>query len=174
MPVASEVEEVYEQHQEVKAVDMGRRIQEKESFSYSNPAPELDKQPPTFQYQFNGRLESGNASGSVDKERTESKITFGGSTSTKLYSSYTTDSVDTEERVQKTSPPRRKAFPRDEKSEKVGSWMRRDGGGPELSTTSYKQQNVTSSSNTNNIVSRQYEPEPVNDGQINAILEVSN
>lgn len=171
MPVASEVEEVYEQHQEVKAVDMGRRIQEKESFSYSNPAPELDKQPPTFQYQFNGRLESGNASGSVDKERTESKITFGGSTSTKLYSSYTTDSVDTEERVQKTSPPRRKAFPRDEKSEKVGSWMRRDGGGPELSTTSYKQQNVTSSSNTNNIVSRQYEPEPVNDGQINAILE---
>lgn len=171
MPVASEVEEVYEQHQEVKAVDMGRRIQEKESFSYSNPAPELDKQPPTFQYQFNGRLESGNASGSVDKERTESKITFGGSTSTKLYSSYTTDSVDTEERVQKTSPPRRKAFPRDEKSEKVGSWMRRDGGGPELSTTSYKQQNVTSSSNTNNIASRQYEPEPVNDGQINAILE---
>lgn len=171
MPVASEVEEGYEQHQEVKAVDMGRRIQEKESFSYSNPAPELDKQPPTFQYQFNGRLESGNASGSVDKERTESKITFGGSTSTKLYSSYTTDSVDTEERVQKTSPPRRKAFPRDEKSEKVGSWMRRDGGGPELSTTSYKQQNVTSSSNTNNIVSRQYEPEPVNDGQINAILE---
>lgn len=171
MPVASEVEEGYEQHQEVKAVDMGRRIQEKESFSYSNPAPELDKQPPTFQYQFNGRLESGNASGSVDKERTESKITFGGSTSTKLYSSYTTDSVDTEERVQKTSPPRRKAFPRDEKSEKVGSWMRRDGGGPELSTTSYKQQNVTSSSNTNNIASRQYEPEPVNDGQINAILE---
>uniref|UniRef100_A0A5B7AI30 Kinesin-like protein n=1 Tax=Davidia involucrata TaxID=16924 RepID=A0A5B7AI30_DAVIN len=171
-PVSADVEEdVYEQHQEVKVVDTGRRVVEKENPSY-NPA-DFDKQPSSFpsNYPINGREESGVISGSMERERVDMKMTFGGSTSQKTYSSsYSQISVDAEEKVQKVSPPRRKAY-RDEKSEKLGNWLKKDGGGSDLSTTSYKQQS-TSNSNTNNVGSRQYEPEPPpHDGNINEILE---
>ncbi|GFY95149.1 P-loop containing nucleoside triphosphate hydrolases superfamily protein [Actinidia rufa] len=103
-PVSTDVEDVYEQYQEVKVVDTGRRVVEKDNMPY-NPA-ESNKQP-SSNYPFNWARRYW---------------------------------VDTEERVQKVSPPRRKAH-RDEKSEKLGNWLKNDGSGSDLSATSYKPQN---------------------------------
>ncbi|KAJ9700015.1 hypothetical protein PVL29_005718 [Vitis rotundifolia] len=170
LPASVDVEDVYEQQPEVKLADMGRRTADKES-SY-NHAADFDRQPSSFpsNYPFNAREESGVAPGLIDRERVEMKNTFVGSTSQKMYSSsYSQNSVDTEEKVQKVSPPRRKV-PREEKSEKLGNWLKKEGGNTDMPFTSLKQQN-TSNSNINNVVSRQYEPEPPNDGSINAILE---
>ncbi|XP_059648372.1 kinesin-like protein KIN-13A isoform X2 [Cornus florida] len=255
-PVSADVEDVYEQHQEVKAVDAGRTAVERE-----NPV-DFGKQPSGFpsKYPLNGREESSVTSGTAEKEKVEMKNTFGGSTTTttatkpstaqklyssysqnsvdteekmqkvelkntfggsttttttkpsttqKLYSSYSQNSVDTEERVQKVemkntfggstttttttkpsttqrlysqnsvdteekvqkaSSPRKRAY-RDEKLEKLGNWVRRDGSGLEIPTPSYKQQNK-SNSDENNVGPKQYEPEPaLHDGNINEILE---
>uniref|UniRef100_A0A5B7AI82 Kinesin-like protein n=1 Tax=Davidia involucrata TaxID=16924 RepID=A0A5B7AI82_DAVIN len=170
-PVSADMEDVHEQHQEVKVVDTGRKVVEKEDPSY-NPV-DLDKQPSTFpsNYPFNGREESRVTSGAMERDRVDGKNNFGGSTSQKAYSSlYLQNSVDTEEKEKKVSPPRRKTY-RDEKSEKLGNWLKKDGSGSDPSATSYKLQN-TSNSNTNNVGSRQYEPEPPShDGNINEILE---
>ncbi|XP_057956921.1 kinesin-like protein KIN-13A isoform X1 [Malania oleifera] len=166
LPVSVDTDDVYEQHQEVKVTDAGRRVIEKENFSYNSTA-DFDKQPSSFSlnYPLNGREESGMASGSMDREKVEMKNTFGGSTSQKLYSSYSQSTVDAEERVQKVSPPRRKVS-REEKTEKLGNWLKKDSVGSDQS----KQHNVNNST-TNNAGFRQYEPEPPRDGNINAILE---
>lgn len=169
-----EPEDVLDQNQEMKVVDIGGRFVEKESLSYSSA--NFDRQPSSLpsNYPFNGKEECGVASASLDKDRTDMKNTYGGSTSHKLYSSVqnSNDRVE-EEKVQKVSPPRRKVF-REEKSEKQGNWPKKDGGTSDLSTTSYKQQH-TYNSNINNVGSKQYEPEaPGHDGDISAILEVKN
>lgn len=171
LPVANDMDDVFEQQQEAKAVDMGRRVVEKESLSY-NPTVDYDKQPSSFtsSYSFNGQEESVLASGAVDRERFESNSSYGGSTSQKIYSSYSQNSVDTEEKVQKVSPPRRKGS-REEKSEKLGNWLKKDGIGSDPSANS-RQQN-TGSYNANNTGLRQHEPDPPSDGNINAILEVT-
>lgn len=170
LPVSVETEDVFEQRQEVKVADTGRRVLEKENFSY-NPTVDYSKQPSSFSssYGLNGREEKVVASGSMDRERYEIKNSYGDSTIHKTYSSYSQNSVDTEEKVQKVSPPRRKVS-REEKSEKLGNWLRKDASGSDVSTTSTKQQNV-GNYNTNNVGSRQYESEPPPDGNINAILE---
>ncbi|KAL4642947.1 hypothetical protein ACB092_02G056500 [Castanea dentata] len=170
LPVSVESEDVFEQRQEVKVADTGRRVLEKENLSY-NPTVDYSKQPSSFSssYPLNGREEKGVASGSMDRERYEIKNSYGDSTIPKTYSSYPQNLVDTEEKVQKVSPPRRKVS-REEKSEKLGNWLRKDSSGSDISTTSTKQQN-TGNYNTNNVGSRQYEPEPPPDGNINAILE---
>lgn len=163
MAVSADVDDVYEQHREVKLVDVVRRvIAEKENLSYSHTA-DFDKQPSS--YSFNGQDEGGPASSVMDKERVDMKTTFVGSTSQKMYSSsLPQNSVDTEEKAQKVSPPCRK-------SEKSGSLMKKVGSSSELSTI-YKQQSI-SNSNTNNFGSKQYEPEMLpSDGNINEILEV--
>ncbi|CAL5337863.1 unnamed protein product [Camellia sinensis] len=170
-PVSADVEDVYEQHQEVKVVDTGgRRVVEKENPSY-NPS-ESNKQPSTFpsNYPFGEREDGGVTFGTVERERVD-KQNFGGLTSQKMHSSsYLQNSVDTEERVQKVSPPRRKAH-RDEKSEKPGNWLKKDGCGSDPSATSYKQQS-TSNFTSSNVGSRQNEPEPPPpDRNINEILE---
>ena len=170
LPVSVESEDVFEQRQEVKVADTGRRVLEKENLSY-NPTVDYSKQPSSFSssYPLNGREEKGVPSGSMDRERYEIKNSYGDSTIPKTYSSYP-QNLDTEEKVQKVSPPRRKVS-REEKSEKLGNWLRKDSSGSDISTTSTKQQN-TGNYNTNNVGSRQYEPEPPPDGNINAILEV--
>ncbi|KAF8387851.1 hypothetical protein HHK36_026513 [Tetracentron sinense] len=173
MPAPIEPEDVFEQHQEAKVTDMGRRVAERENFSYNSPA-DFDRQPSSLpsNHPINGRDESGLIAGSLERERVDMKNTFGGSTSHKLYSSsYAQNSNDTqeEEKVQKVSPPRRKVF-KEEKSEKLGNWQKKDGSGSDLPAKSYKLQN-TSDSNINKIT-RQHEPEPAcHDGDINAILE---
>ncbi|XAR57078.1 Plus-end-directed kinesin ATPase [Bertholletia excelsa] len=168
-PASAEMEDVYEQDQEPKVADTGRKVVEKDSISY-NPS-DSNKQSFSFQsnYPFNGRDDSGMASGAIEKDRLD-KQNLGGSTSQKSYSSlYSQNAVDAEERVQKVSPPRRKSN-RDEKSEKPGNWSKKDVAGSDLST-SYKQQN-SSSIASNNVVSKQHESEyPLPDGNINEILE---
>lgn len=147
VPVPADVEDVYEQQEVV--VDTGRRFVEKEGMPH------------------NGREDGGMIGLALERE----KQNFGGLTSQKNYSSsFSQNAFDTEERVQKVSPPRRKAH-RDEKSEKPGNWPKKDGSGSEPSTTGYKQQNM-SHLTSNSVGSREYEPEaPVPDGDINEILE---
>ncbi|EOY06526.1 hypothetical protein QUC31_016225 [Theobroma cacao] len=158
LSATADVEDVYERQQEVKVVDTGRRVIEKDVHTVDS----------TFasSYPFNGREESGMASGPMDRERFEVNNSYGGSTSQRVYSSNSQNSADTEEKVQKVSPPRRKVT-REEKSEKMGNWVKKDGGGSDLSTTNFRQANA----NTNNVGHRQYDPEPPTDGNINAILE---
>ncbi|OWM74078.1 hypothetical protein CDL15_Pgr008389 [Punica granatum] len=159
--------------EEVKGVDIGsRRAVEKDNMSYSS-ASDYDKPMSTLpsSYPSNGRLESvGAASVSMDRERFEAKSSYGSSTSVKLNtSSYSQNSVDIEEKVQKVSPPRRKGV-RDEKPEKPGSWMKKDGGSSDLSTSSVQQQNAGNYSNPSGAGPRQYESE-LTDGDFNEILE---
>ncbi|KAJ0035919.1 hypothetical protein Pint_24516 [Pistacia integerrima] len=170
MPVTVEMEDAFEP-QEVKMVDIGRRVVEKETLSY-NPTVDLDKQAASYSSNlpFHGREESGVASGSMDRERFETNNSYGGSTSQKMHPSYSQTNIDTEEKVQKVSPPRRKASKDTEKSEKMGNWLKKDSGGSDISITNARQQN-TGSFNTNNVGPRQSEPEPPSDGNINALLE---
>lgn len=167
MLVSAEVEDVREQRQEVKVADTGRRAVEKESFTYI-PTVEFDKQPAKLSSSnpISIREESGVASGVMDRERFEINNSYGDSYSQKMLY-YSQNSGDTEEKVQKVSPPRRKVT-KDEKSEKLGNWLKK--GGSDLSTTSSKQQN-TGNYNTSNVGSKQSEPQ-LPDGHINAILEV--
>ncbi|CAK9145580.1 unnamed protein product [Ilex paraguariensis] len=171
LPVSADLEDFCEQQQEVKIADTGRRVIEKEISSY-NPLANFNNQSSSFTSNaFNEREESGVTSGSMDREVFDMKTSFSGSTSQKMYTpSYSQNSVDTEEKVQKVSPPRRKAY-RDEKSEKHGNWLKKDGSSSDLTTTNYKQQ-TTRTSSTKNIGSKQYEPEePSHDGNINEVLE---
>ncbi|XP_044486794.1 kinesin-like protein KIN-13A [Mangifera indica] len=168
VPVTVEMEDDFEP-QEVKVVDIGRRVVEKETFS--NPTVDFDKQQSSYysNLPFNGREESEVASGSMDKEKFEVN-SYGGSTSQKMHPSHSQTNIDTEEKVQKVSPPRRKASRDTEKSEKLGNWLKKDSGGSDFSTTNARQQN-TGSFNTNNVGPRQSEPERPTDGNINALLE---
>lgn len=172
IPVSADVEDVYEPQQDVKVVDTGRRVTEKETLSYI-PTVDYDKQQSSFSSGFSGREESGVASGSTDRERFEINNAYGGSTSQKMRPSYSQNSLDTEEKVQKVSPPRRKGSRDTEKLEKLGSWLKKDSNGSEPSTTNSRQQS-TSNYNINNVGSKQPQPQPQppSDGNINALLEV--
>ena len=104
----------------------------------------------------------------TDKGKIDVMNMFGGSSSNKVPSaSFPRQLVDTEEKVQKVSPPRRK-MSRDDKSEKVGNWPKKDTTSSTQLTTTFKQQNPPTS-DKDNIVSRQ--PESPMDGNINDILE---
>ncbi|XP_047319435.1 kinesin-like protein KIN-13A [Impatiens glandulifera] len=160
-PFSSDIDDFQEHYQEVKMVDMGRRVVEKDN-QFQNPPVELNKLPSTYtaNYLSNGREE-------VDKQ------TFGGITSQKPYSStYTRSSAEADEKVQKVSPPRRKASV-DEKPERLVSLQQKKDAAsvPDVSTSSYKQQQQKTINFINdNGVSKQYEPESP-DGNINQILE---
>jgi kinesin family protein 2/24 len=171
LPVSVDVDDVYEQ-QEVRVPDMGRRVVEKETPSY-NPTVDYDKQPSSFPsgFSLNEREENGLSSGIADRERFESNSSYGGLASQKVNSSYTQHSADTEEKVPKVSPPRRK-ISREEKSEKFGNWLKKDGSGSDLPTAIPKPQN-TGNYSASNTGSRQYKPDPPV-GNINAILEVGS
>lgn len=161
------------QHPEPRPVDGSRRAVERENISY-NPSSEYDKESSGFTTSYNnGRDVSGAASGSTDRDKQEMKSSYGGSTSTsqKTFTSYGQNSADGEEDVQKISPPRRKISSRDEGTEKLGNWLKKEGGGSDRSTVAHKSQGV-SSTNANNVPPRHYEPESaVNDGNIDEILE---
>ncbi|XP_058083637.1 kinesin-like protein KIN-13A [Magnolia sinica] len=170
LPVSVELEDPFDQNQEVKVADPSRRVVE--NFSYNSTA-DFDRHSSSFpaNYPFNGREESGATSSSLDRERVDVKNSFGGSTSNKPFSS-AQNSYDTaeDEKVQKVSPPRRKVS-REEKSEKQSNWTKKDGIS-DPPTISYKQQPMYDSS-SNNVAPKQYEHEPrtSHDGEINAILE---
>ncbi|MFQ6622232.1 hypothetical protein Gotur_001995 [Gossypium turneri] len=149
------VEDIYERQPEVKVVDTGRRVAEKDVYT-----TDIDKQPSTFSsgYPFNGREESEKASGLTDRERFEVNSNYGGSSSQRVYSSNSQNSADTEEKVPKVSPPRRKAT-REEKLEKSRNWAKKDGGGSDSSASNSRQVNAVNNNETNTIGHRQYDPE---------------
>ncbi|XP_057772158.1 kinesin-like protein KIN-13A [Salvia miltiorrhiza] len=169
---AAEAEDFYEQHQESKAMDTSRRVSEKETSSF-NFSTEEEKPPSSFSSNFNlnGRDESGMAAVGMEKERFDVKNSLRASTSQKTSSAgYTQSSTDVEEKVQKVSPPRQKAY-REDRLEKQGHGLRRDYDNMDImSPTSYKQQNANTS-NANAPVAKQSEPEQPRDGSINEILE---
>ncbi|KAK7292265.1 hypothetical protein RIF29_08043 [Crotalaria pallida] len=165
IPASAGAQDFNDQPQEVRTADMGRRVVEKQNSLYTSAA-EVDKQPSSFSssYLFNGREEKGLASASMDREKFEVKNSYGDSTFQKI-NSYSQN--DTDEKVQKVSPPRRKGY-RDEKSERSTNWLKRDANGSDRVTTNYKQQ---STGNHDTGGSRQSETESVPNGNINALLE---
>lgn len=165
LPASAGVEDFSDQRQE-KTMDMGRKLVEKESTMYSSVAT-VDKPSVSSNYLSNGREEKGLASSLVDRERFEMKNSYNDSTSQKT-NSYSQN--DTDEKMQKVSPPRRKGS-KDEKSERPANLMKRDINGSDRFTTSSKQQ-TTGSYNTVTTGSRLYEAESTPDGNINAVLEV--
>lgn len=156
---------MYDQQQQVKAVDTSRRVTDKNY--YHKSIADLDKRSSAFpsNQSLKNREESGVVSGFVDKERTDLKNPSIGSTSHKLYSSSSShNAVDTTEKVQKVSPPRRKTF-RDDKPDK----LIKDGTSFDQSNAPYQQQNTAY---TNNVRHGQLESEPSLDGNNNEIHEV--
>ncbi|XP_021727720.1 kinesin-like protein KIN-13A [Chenopodium quinoa] len=161
--VFTDVEAVQERA-EARGAVVSRKAVEKENFSY-NPPSDFPS------YSYNGRSVNSAASGSSDGDKFERKNTFVGSTSQKSYSSSAQNSADMEENIQKASPPRRKISSRDDKTEKLGTWLKKDGVGPDPSTITHRSHNM-SAANANSVSSRHSEPETVaNDGDIDAILE---
>ncbi|KAG1365237.1 kinesin-like protein KIN-13A [Cocos nucifera] len=163
---ASASEDLHEQNQEVKVAELPRR--NVESLSY-NSMSELDRNSSSMMsnYTHNGREESVATSGSFERERVDMKSNQS-SYNNKLYSSVQNafDNQD-EEKVSKVSPPRRKVS-REEKSEKMNNWSRKDTAN-ELPVTGRKQQQMFDSASN---VSRQYEQEvSCKDGEIDALLE---
>ncbi|KAK7363570.1 hypothetical protein VNO77_05717 [Canavalia gladiata] len=167
LPASVGAEDFNGQRQEVKTADLGRKVIEKENSLYSSAA-DVDKQPSSYSssYSFSGREEKSLASASMDRDRFEVKNSYSDSTSQKM-NSYSLN--DTEEKVQKVSPPRRKG-PREEKSERSTNWLKRDANGSDHITTSSKQQS-TGNYNTVTTGSRQSETESSPDVNISAILE---
>ncbi|KAE8734261.1 ubiquitin-like-specific protease ESD4-like [Hibiscus syriacus] len=165
----ADAEDVFEQQQEVKFAHMGRKIVEKDVY-----AADFNKQPSKFSssYPFNGREESGKASGPVDRDRFEVNGNYGGSTSQRVYSSNSQYSADTEEKVPKVSPPRRKAT-REEKPEKMRNMAKKDGGSSDLSTSNSRQPNAVNNYEANNFGYREYDPEPSADDTEEKVTKVS-
>ncbi|XP_059632734.1 kinesin-like protein KIN-13A [Cornus florida] len=162
---------VERERNDIKNVYGGSTTQKLYSSSYSQNSVDTEEKvqkvsPPRRKAY---RDESGVTSSAVERERNDIKNVYGGSTTQKMYSSsYSQNSVDTEEKAQKVSPPRGKAN-KDEKTEKLGNWLKKENSGSDL-PTSYKQQNP-SNSVANNVASRQYEPGPTHDENINEILQ---
>lgn len=173
IPIPTEAEDINMLRQEVKLGELGRRVAEKESLSSSNFDMPTSALPSSNAFHARDEKSSGVtvASASFDKEPLEMRSIHGDPTGRKV-PIYSHNLNDTEEKVQKVSPPRRKSS-RDEKSEKVGSWQKKDSSSvPDLSTASLKQYGA-GISNANDAASRKSESEPTSDGNINAILEVS-
>jgi kinesin family protein 2/24 len=165
LPDSTSAEDFYDQRQEVKTVDMGRKVIEKEKLLYSSGA-DADKQPSSFSsssFLFSGREEKGLPSVSMDRNRFEVK----NSTNQKI-NPYSQNDAD--DKVQKVSPPRRKGA-KEERSERSLNWQKRDANGYDHFTTSSKQQS-TGNSNTVATGSRQPEAESSPDVNISAVLEV--
>jgi kinesin family protein 2/24 len=165
LPDSTCAEDFYDQRQEVKTVDMGRKVIEKEKLLYSSGA-DADKQPSSFSsssFLFSGREEKGLPSVSMDRNRFEVK----NSTNQKI-NPYSQNDAD--DKVQKVSPPRRKGA-KEERSERSSNWPKRDPNGYDHFTTSSKQS--TGNYNTVATGSRQLETESSSpDVNISAVLEV--
>ncbi|XP_059318404.1 kinesin-like protein KIN-13A isoform X2 [Lycium ferocissimum] len=167
-----EAEDVYEQPQESKVSEASRRAMEKETTSY-NSTNTFDKQPSRFSssHTFNGQEEGGPNFGGMDRDRFETKNSYGVPAGQRMQStSNLQSSTDTEDKVQKVSPPRRKVY-RDEKPEKPGKWSRKDVSSSDSSSMSYKQQNasipnIRSSGSGQNELSS-----PPDDENINELLQ---
>ncbi|XP_073276052.1 kinesin-like protein KIN-13A [Primulina huaijiensis] len=171
LSVSNERVDFYEQQQEAKLVDPGRRVLEKETSSYTY-LTEDERQPSNLSSNsiIDDREEKAATAGGLEKERRDIKSTFKVSTSQKLNSiGYSQNSVEKEAKVQKLSPPRQKAY-RDERLERPGLETKKGSEYQNTSASSYKQQNANHSAITNTS-SNQYVPERTPDDSINEILE---
>lgn len=169
LAASAEAEDAYEQPQESRVSEANRRVVEKETTSY-NSANVFDKQPSRFSSNqtFNSQDDGGTNFGGMDRDRLEAKNNYGVPAGQRMQStSNLQSSTDTEDKVQKVSPPRRKVS-RDEKPEKPGKWSRKDASSSESSSMSYKQQNASIKS----VGSGQNEPSsPPHDDNINELLQ---
>ncbi|KAH0784858.1 hypothetical protein KY290_004456 [Solanum tuberosum] len=170
---STEAEDDSEQPQELKVSEVSRRM-ERESTSY-NPSSERN-QTSSFAstHTFTGWEESGTNSAGLERDKFEMKNSYRVPAGQKMYPTpKMQSSADTEDKVQKVSPPRRKVS-RDEKPEKPerpGNGSRIDVSSADSLSTSYKQQS-TNSSNIKSIGTRQNElNSPPRDDNINEILE---
>ncbi|MCD7454617.1 Kinesin-like protein KIN-13A [Datura stramonium] len=165
LAASAEAEDAYEQPQESKLSEASRRAMEKETTSY-NPTNVFDKQPSRFSsnHTFNGQDD-------MDRDRFEAKNSYGVPAGQRMQStSNLQSSTDTEDKVQKVSPPRRKAY-RDEKPEKPGKWSRKDVSSSDSPSLSYRQQN-SSIPNIKSTGSGQNEPSsPPHDENIDELLQ---
>ncbi|PHU18791.1 Kinesin-like protein KIF2C [Capsicum chinense] len=169
---STEVEDTYEQPQESKVPEANRRAMEKETTSY-NSTSVFDKQPPRFSsnHTSNGQDEGGTNFGGMDRDRFEAKNSYGVPAGQRMQSAPNLQSsTDTEDKVQKVSPPRRKGY-RDEKPEKSGKLSRKDLSNSDSSSMNYKQQNANIP-NIRSVGSEQNEPSsPPPDDNINELLQ---
>ncbi|KAJ8566094.1 hypothetical protein K7X08_030571 [Anisodus acutangulus] len=169
---SAEEEDAYEKPQESRVAEANRRAMEKETTSY-NSTNVFDKQPSRFSsnHTFNGQDEGGPNFGGMDRHRSEVKNSYGVPAGQRMQlTSNLQSSTNTEDKVQKVSPPRRKVS-RDEKPEKPGKWSRKDVSSSDSSSMSYKQQNA-SIPNIRSTGSGQNEPSsPPHDENINELLQ---
>ncbi|KAG5632966.1 hypothetical protein H5410_004683, partial [Solanum commersonii] len=167
---STEAEDDSEQPQESKVSEVSRRM-ERESTSY-NPSSERN-QTSSFAstHTFTGWEESGTNSAGLERDKFEMKNSYRVPAGQKMYPTPNMQSsADTEDKVQKVSPPRRRVS-RGEKPEKPGNGSRIDVSSADSLSTSYKQQS-TNSSNIKSIGTRQNElNSPPRDDNINEILE---
>lgn len=171
LSVSNETVNFYEQQQEARLVDQGRRVLEKET-SYDTYLTEDEKQPSNLSSNsiIGGHEENVAAAGGLEKERHDIKSTFKVSTSLKMNSIvYSQNSVE-KVKVQKVSPPRQKAYmDMDERVEKPGLETRKGIEYQDMSA-SYKQLNANHYDITNTS-SKQHVLERTPDDSINEILE---
>ncbi|CAA0834190.1 Kinesin-13A [Striga hermonthica] len=161
LPVTAESDDAYEQLQVSKVVDTSRRRAAKETPSFND-----EKLPSSFSSNpnFNGHEGVELAAGGERELRNAFRAPPSQKT---LVGSYSQSSTDVEEKMQKVSPPRQKAY-RDEKVEKAG---KRDIDSSDVMSPSSYKQRMAYSSSTSSTGTKQYEPEPSPDGRMNEILE---
>ncbi|CAN1281031.1 Kinesin-like protein KIN-13A [Linum perenne] len=162
LDVPSDIDDMFEQREVARAVDMARRFAEKESASYNPGVADYDRQASSIPSLYNVRPESGSTSSFIDRDRTEVNNSYNGPANTKSYSQ---TPVDVEEKVPKVSPPRRKV--REEKTDKSKKEL--------VSTADVSTANsrpLSTGNHPSNIPGpRHQEPDPTPDGNINAILK---
>ncbi|KAI3703564.1 hypothetical protein L1987_73725 [Smallanthus sonchifolius] len=168
MLVSSDGEDIYEHHQEAKVMDTGKRGPQRDDISF-NAASDFEKQPPpsSSSYAFKSWDDSGR-----ENEKADAKNTSSGSNNQRLYSR--PSSVDTEETVPKVSPPRRKGY-REDKSEKVVNWQKKDNSDEKSEKSWLKRDgnntNIPNIPNASNMASKQLESEHLHAENVNEILE---
>ncbi|KAI3828609.1 hypothetical protein L1987_02714 [Smallanthus sonchifolius] len=168
MLVSSDGEDIYDRHQEAKVMDTGKRGPQRDNISY-NATSDFEKQPPpsSSSYAFKSWDDNG-----LENEKADAKNTSSGSNNQRLYSR--SSSVDTEETVQKVSPPRRKGY-REDKSEKVVNWQKKDNSDEKSEKSWLKRDgnntNIPNIPNAGYMASKQLESEQLHAENVNEILE---
>ncbi|KAF3795781.1 KINESIN-13A [Nymphaea thermarum] len=169
-PGSAEAEEPYDQNQEVNVVETGRKGAE----SFYNSNIEVDRylvkhsSSSSTSYALNGREEGGFPSGSLDRERPDSREFSGDLNSSNRHHSSISSELPEAERVQKVSPTGRKVA-REDKPERQSNWPRKDARS-DFSPTTYKQQHKYNS-DSNMALAKNESDNTGQDGEINALLE---
>ncbi|KZV25608.1 kinesin-13A [Dorcoceras hygrometricum] len=174
LSLSVEMEDIYEQRQDSRAVGTSGRVLEKESLPY-NFSTDDEKLPSSFSSKFtlNSHGETADAAGGSKIERPDVRNTFMGPTITTHKAQsvfYSQNAGEIEDKVQKVSPPRQKPY-RDERLERPGHGLRKESDNSDMPTSSYKQRQNINSSNVTGIVAKQNETEPPSHESINEILE---